>query len=430
MASASNTISVARTDLAVSAPLNLSGNLITLDTTGDWTGTFDGEDGTYYLNAVNLTNFNLPFAANLSGTTTDALAQGTNNLYWSNTRFDSRFATRFAATTSDALPEGTTNQYFTNTKFDSRFATRFAATTTDALAEGIANLYYTTARFAANLSGTTTDALTQGITNRYFTDILFDSRFGTRFSATTTDALAQGVNNLYWSNTLFDSRFGTRFAATTSDALAQGVNNLYWSNPLFDSRFAARFDATTTDALSEGNNNLYWLDSRFDTAFLATTSVSTLLALPSLGTVGTITQGVWNGTAIDVTRGGTGLTSGPAYGNLPVGNNTGGYTLTATSGLGHQPSRYIGYAPGRQRGNRSRFVCLDRHPLRIIRQLVRFKHAFAKHRRHRTDALRGRRHYLCKFQLPAWQEKYRIPRLHPLRTGRLSGLGIDHDFGY
>ena len=278
VASASNTISVARTDLAVSAPLNLSGNLITLDTTGDWTGTFDGQQGTYYLNAVNLTNFNLPFAANLSGTTTDALAQGTNNLYWS------------------------------NTLFDSRFATRFAATTTDALAEGIANLYYTTARFAANLSGTTTDALTQGITNRYFTDILFDSRFGTRFSATTTDALAQGVNNLYWSNTLFDSRFGTRFAATTSDALAQGVNNLYWSNPLFDSRFATRFDATTTDALSEGNNNLYWLDSRFDTALLATTSVSTLLALPSLGTVGTITQGVWNGTAIDVTRGGTGLT--------------------------------------------------------------------------------------------------------------------------
>src|SRR5204863_766512 len=39
-------------------------------------------------------------------------------------------------------------------------------------------------------------------------------------------------------------------------------------------------------------------------------------------------------TSVGVLYGGTGLTTAPSFGNILVGNNSGGYTLTATSSLG------------------------------------------------------------------------------------------------
>ena len=48
--------------------------------------------------------------------------------------------------------------------------------------------------------------------------------------------------------------------------------------------------------------------------------------------MGTLTAGTWNGTAIEVGYGGTGLTATPTSGQLPIGNGT-GYTLaTLTAG--------------------------------------------------------------------------------------------------
>jgi hypothetical protein len=46
--------------------------------------------------------------------------------------------------------------------------------------------------------------------------------------------------------------------------------------------------------------------------------------------VGTLTAGTWNGTAIGVAYGGTGLTATPTNGQLPIGNGT-GYTLATLS---------------------------------------------------------------------------------------------------
>ena len=59
-------------------------------------------------------------------------------------------------------------------------------TTTDALSEGSTNLYYTADRVAAVIAGTTTDALSEGSTNLYFTDPRFNDRFDLRITATTT----------------------------------------------------------------------------------------------------------------------------------------------------------------------------------------------------------------------------------------------------
>ena len=94
--------------------INCSANDVTLDATGDWTGTFDGAEGSAYLaNSFSTTsadawkntrNFfstsstaywettqTARTADDLSDNTTSDLAEG-SRLYWTNTRFDARLA--------------------------------------------------------------------------------------------------------------------------------------------------------------------------------------------------------------------------------------------------------------------------------------------------------------------------------------------------
>jgi hypothetical protein len=67
---------------------------------------------------------------------------------------------------------------------------------------------------------------------------------------------------------------------------------------------------------------------------LTSTSLASSVVSSSLTSVGTITSGTWSATEISVNRGGTGLTSLPANGQLLIGNGT-GYTLsTITAGAG------------------------------------------------------------------------------------------------
>jgi len=56
-----------------------------LTKTGDWTGTFDGQQGSYYLDADNLTDFGNPFYTYFNATTTTALSEGIN-LYYTDVR--------------------------------------------------------------------------------------------------------------------------------------------------------------------------------------------------------------------------------------------------------------------------------------------------------------------------------------------------------
>ncbi|MBI5456882.1 hypothetical protein HY969_04035 [Candidatus Kaiserbacteria bacterium] len=77
--------------------------------TGDWTGTFDGQEGTYYTNATNLTNFGVPFYNFFSATTTDALAQGSTNKYYSDAFVNSYIHS------STTIPKTYTANTFTNT---------------------------------------------------------------------------------------------------------------------------------------------------------------------------------------------------------------------------------------------------------------------------------------------------------------------------
>jgi hypothetical protein len=84
--------------------------VLTLDTAGNWTGTFGGHNSAYYLDALNLTNFGSPFYTLFHATTTDALTEGTTNLYFTNARADARInATSTIGTLLSAPSLGTVN---------------------------------------------------------------------------------------------------------------------------------------------------------------------------------------------------------------------------------------------------------------------------------------------------------------------------------
>ena len=69
---------------------------------------------------------------------------------------------------------------------------------------------------------------------------------------------------------------------------------------------------------------------------LSSTTLGSSVVNSSLTSVGTITTGVWSGTSIATTKGGTGLSTGPtANGQLLIGSSGGTYTLaTLTQGTG------------------------------------------------------------------------------------------------
>lgn len=221
--------------------LQNSGGTLTLDASGDWTGTLDGADGSHYL------------ANSFATTSAD---------YWETEQF--RWATTSAAyflsqnqgsafsTTSALYHLGTLDKgfFFSTTSADywESQQSRWATTSSD---------YWLTQQ--------TTDDLAQGAVNRYYDDAL-------------VNAYVHGSSTIpktYTANTW--SSLQTLTGGLTTDALALGFLN----GPL------------------QANAGVV----------SATTSIGVLY-------------------------GGTGLTSAPSYGELLLGNSSGGYTLTATSSLG------------------------------------------------------------------------------------------------
>ena len=130
---------------------------------------------------------------------TDEIAEGENNLYYTDARFDTRLATK---NTAD-LTEGS-NLYYTDARADARIAANiidedamgtdsatrapsqqsvkaFVASqiltkdNTDEITEGSTNLYYTTARWDTKMAAADTGDLGEG-SNLYYTDARADAR--------------------------------------------------------------------------------------------------------------------------------------------------------------------------------------------------------------------------------------------------------------
>jgi hypothetical protein len=181
--------------------------------------------------------------------TTDDVAEGSTNLYYTDARADARIT----AADTDDLSEGSTNLYYTDARADARIT----AASTDDLSEGSTNLYYTdaraNARADAQIAAADTDDLSEGSTNLYYTDARADARI----TAADTDDLSEGSTNLYFT----DARADARITAADTDDLSEGSTNLYYT----DARADARIAAADTDDLSEGSTNLYYTDARVDT---------------------------------------------------------------------------------------------------------------------------------------------------------------------
>lgn len=229
---------------------NFAANLITADLTGNVTGQ----------------------VSDISNHDTDALSEGSTNLYFTNERVDDRIDALFVASTgitkvyndvagtytlsvtqadidTDNVTEGSTNLFTTAARTRTHFtygtgielslggalSVTQADINTDNVTEGTTNIFYTEARFDASLAGKSTTDLAEG-TNLYYTDARADARI----AAADTDHLSEGSTNLYYT----DTRADARVAAATG-------TNLDLTNQ------------STTD-LSEGTN-LYYTEARVQT---------------------------------------------------------------------------------------------------------------------------------------------------------------------
>ena len=197
---------------------------------------------------------------------------------------------------TDAVSEGSTNLYYTTARSNTDFDTRLATKDTGDLSEG-SNLYYTDARVQAvsinnvvedttpqlggNLDGQAFNITTTGkmlYANMYATEgdlpsaTTYHGMFahvhatGKGYFAhggnwiklldetnSTTDNLSEGSSNLYYTDARANSAFDTRLATKDTDDLSEGSTNLYYT----DARFDTRLGTKTTDNLTQGSTNLY-----------------------------------------------------------------------------------------------------------------------------------------------------------------------------
>lgn len=240
--------------------------------------------------------------SDISNHDTDALAEGTTNLYYTTARQDAQADIWLATKTADDVAEGSVNFYYTEAKFDSSLATK----TTDDLTEGTANLYFTdgradariaaasigdlvdvdisaigdgttivwdaaggtftvadhfdTADFAANVALLTTDDIAEG-TSKYFTDararaaisaagdLSYDAATGVMSFTERTDAEVRG---------LISGADDVNYDAATGV-----ISVVTYKSTDFDTDFGNK----TTDDLGEGTTNLFYTEARFDTSF-------------------------------------------------------------------------------------------------------------------------------------------------------------------
>ncbi|MBA3789541.1 helix-turn-helix domain-containing protein, partial [Patescibacteria group bacterium] len=255
--------------------------------------------------------------------------------------------------TTTQVTEGT-NLYFTNARADARIN----ATSTIGTLTSAPNL----ATLATTLNGVlraTAGVLSTGAINLAsdVTGILPVSNGGTGWGslASNTVLLGNGTGALSTTTRGTLSETGSSILTITG-----GTNALLGSGATIQ---VAQAGPSTSGFLSSTDYNSfaakqgtlafsYPLINTSNTISLAfgTTTANNWSALQTFNggitTAGTVTFGSLNGplqanagvvsatSSIGVLYGGTGISSTPAYGNILVGNGSGGYTLTATSSLG------------------------------------------------------------------------------------------------
>ena len=237
--------------------VTFNGVEVALGATGSFgTDSVTEEDNLYFTDgraraAISLTSDNTSvldynsttgeFTFSLGSQTTDDVAEGVNNLYYTTAR------TRADVSAVDAGGDGSFS-------YDS--ATGAFTYTGPSASEVRAHLSATTNTGVTYSSSTGVIALS-GIPNSSLTnsDITIN---GTTISlggsgSIDTDAVTEGTTNKYYTQARFDAAFDDK---TTTD-LTEGTN-LYYTQARFDSALADK----TTDDVAEGEGNLYFTTAR------------------------------------------------------------------------------------------------------------------------------------------------------------------------
>jgi len=210
--------------------------------------------------------------------TTSDIGEGTNK-YYTDARVNVAFDTRLATKTTDNLAQGTTNRYFSNGL--ARSAISASGSLSYSAITGV--ISYTTPTTIASLSNHTTDALSEGTTNKYYTDARADARVALGISnlvdsapATldTLNELAAALGDDPNFATTITAALGTKLAtadfgstantwlATKSTTNLTEGTNLYYSSARANADFDTRLATKTTDNLNEGTTNQYFTTAR------------------------------------------------------------------------------------------------------------------------------------------------------------------------
>ncbi len=223
--------------------------------------------------------------------TTDDVAEGSSNLYYTDTRarsavsltsdntgvldYDSATGSfTYNHPSTDGILEGATNQYFTDARARSAVslttddstilsyssvtgAFTFTRQDTDKVTEGASNLYFTTARARNSISGGSNisyDSATGIISSTAAVDSVNGQ---TGVVVLDTDDISEGSSNLYFTN----ARATAAVSLTTDDSNILAYNS---GTGVFT------FVTPSTDSIDEGATNLYFTNSRARNAISVT----------------------------------------------------------------------------------------------------------------------------------------------------------------
>ena len=216
-------------------------------------------------------------------TTTDGLAEGVDNLYWTQDRFDNAYN---STTTLNGL---TIADYLAITNFSTYFDENYNATTT---LNGLTNNQdnWNTAYdwgdhatigylLQSDWESTTTDALAEGSVNSYDKTVSLTEGSNIIITGTYPDytiaTLGGGVSGGIATTSPW---IADEVVIVHNDASVESIATSSLGLPTFTDLDGyltlVTYYATTTDGLSEGVENLYWTQTRFDDAYNATTTLN------------------------------------------------------------------------------------------------------------------------------------------------------------
>ena len=194
--------------------LQITSNALTLNATGDWTGTFDGQEGTYYLARANhtgtqgistLSNYDWTFANNYG---VNNITGSTTMPFWAQGGLNASSTSRFVYASTTALTVSG-NSYLgtvsSGTWNGTSIAAQYGGTGQNfSASSGLMNLYSGTASAIATSSlGLLTTDVAEG-TNLYWTN----DRFDNRLSATTSLQNIATLANLATVGTITSGTWG------------------------------------------------------------------------------------------------------------------------------------------------------------------------------------------------------------------------------